>query len=187
MSREVAALPRLYTDRSFDTYQPRTDSQRQALASMRDLARGAIRHAALLGKPGVGKTHLAAAAATEWARHHQMRAEWVNVPQLLVDLRSEYGTDDFETRALVRTLRKTRGLVVLDDLGREKASDWTSEMVYTLINARYEDLLPTCATTNLTPDELVANGYWPAFSRLAEDGALIRVDAPDERIRRKVA
>lgn len=184
MSREVAALPTLYVGRTFDGYIPRTDGQRQALEAMRRLVTGENRHVALLGKPGVGKTHLAAAAATEWAQRTGIRAEWVNVPELLVDLRAEYGTDDFETRALVRTLRKSKGLLVLDDLGREKATDWTSEMVYTLVNARYESLLPTCATTNLTPDELVANGYWPAVSRLAEDGALVRVDGPDARIRK---
>jgi DNA replication protein DnaC len=184
MSREVAALPRLYVDRTFDGYRPITDSQRQALAAMRSLADGSLRNVALLGKPGVGKSHLASAAATAWAQRTGMRAEWVNVPQLLVDLRAEYGTEDHETRGLVRMLRGSKGLVVLDDLGREKASDWTSELVYTLVNARYESLLPTCATTNLTPDELVANGYWPAISRLAEDGALVRVEGSDHRIRR---
>lgn len=184
MSREVAALPRLYQDRNLDGYQPHTRSQTEALEACERLVTGAIRNVALLGKPGVGKSHLAAGTATAWAKRHGIRAEWVNVPQLLVDLRAEYGTDDFETRALVRTLRKSQGLVVLDDLGREKSSDWTSEMVYTLVNARYEAMLPTFATTNLTPDELVANGYWPALSRLAEDGALVRVEGPDNRIRR---
>ena len=187
MTREVAALPARYADRTFDTYQPRTPSQTEALDTMRRLAEGTIRNAAILGKPGVGKSHLAAATATAWSRRTGVRAEWVNVPQLLVDLRSEYGTDDFETRALVRTLRASKGLVILDDLGREKASDWTSEMVYTLVNARYEALLPTAATTNLTPDELVTNGYWPALSRLAEDGALVRIEAPDHRTRRPAA
>lgn len=184
MSREVAALPRLYLDRSFDDYTPATDSQRKALAAAQGLAAGTIRNLALLGKPGVGKSHLAAATATAWAQRTGIRSEWVNVPQLLVDLRAEFGTEDHETRALVRTLRNSKGLVVLDDIGREKASDWTSEMVYTLVNARYESLLPTFATTNLTPDELVANGYWPAISRLAEDGALVKVEGSDHRIRR---
>lgn len=184
MSREVAALPRLYQDRSFEDYTPATDAQRKALAAMRGLADGTLRNVALLGKPGVGKSHLAAAAATAWTRRTLIRSEWVNVPQLLVDLRAEFGTEDHEARALVRTLRASKGLVILDDIGREKASDWTSEMVYTLVNARYEALLPTCATTNLTPDELVANGYWPAISRLAEDGALVKVEGSDHRIRR---
>jgi DNA replication protein DnaC len=184
MSREVAALPRLYQDRTFETFTPTTDGQRAALDASQKCAAGTLRNVALLGKPGVGKSHLASATGTAWAQRTGVRAEWVNVPQLLVDLRAEYGTDDYEARALVRMLRKSTGLVILDDLGREKASDWTSEMIYTLVNARYEELLPTFATTNLTPDELVANGYWPAVSRLAEDGALVRVDGSDHRIRR---
>ena len=55
MSREVAALPRLYQDRSFDDYTPATDAQRKALAAMQGLADGTLRNVALLGKPGVGK------------------------------------------------------------------------------------------------------------------------------------
>ena len=43
MSREVAALPRLYQDRSFDDYTPATDAQRKALAAMQGLADGTLR------------------------------------------------------------------------------------------------------------------------------------------------
>lgn len=107
---------------------------------------------------------------------------WVNVPALLTDLRSEFGATDRPIEDWVRELRESRGVVVLDDLGREKVSDWTGELVYTLVNARYEAGLPTIATSNLTPEQLRDSGYWPAVSRLAEDGALVAISGPDHRI-----
>jgi DNA replication protein DnaC len=76
------------------------------------------------------------------------------------------------------------GLVVLDDLGREKVTDWTGEVVYTLVNGRYEAMLPTVVTTNLTRSDLAESAYWPAISRLAEDGALVAIEAEDRRLRR---
>ena len=90
--------------------------------------------------------------------------------------------DDRDAAAAVRALRRHPALVVLDDLGREKASDWTGELVYALVNARYENKLPTLVTSNLSPSELVASPYWPAISRLAEDGALVKIEAPDRRL-----
>jgi primosomal protein DnaI len=71
---------------------------------------------------------------------------------------------------------------VLDDLGREKVSEWTGELIYAVVNARYEAGLPSVATSNLSPAELIAVGYWPAMSRLAEDGRIVEVTGPDHRL-----
>ena len=161
----------------------------------------------LAGPTGVGKTHLAAgvvnairvvqnaeyeAAKTataagdgRWPRF-PTPPEWINVADAIVSIRLEFALrpGDRETTQRVVGLRDHDGLLVLDDLGREKASDWTGELVYALVNARYEARLPTLVTTNLTSADLAASPYWPVISRLAEDGQLVRVDAPDRRLRK---
>jgi DNA replication protein DnaC len=162
----------------------------------------------LLGPTGVGKTHLAAgvvnairrrtiaeyeaaktATAASDGRWPQAPrwSEWINVADAIVSIRLEFAlpSRDRETTTRVIGLRDHDGLLVLDDLGREKASDWTGELVYALVNARYEARLPTLVTTNLTSADLAASPYWPAISRLAEDGQLVRVDAPDRRLRKE--
>lgn len=56
------------------------------------------------------------------------------------------------------------------------------------LNARYEARLPTIVTSNLTAEDLAASfPYWPAISRLAEDGTLVKITAPDHRLRRVAA
>lgn len=110
------------------------------------------------------------------------RPMWLNVASTIVALRAEIGADERATAATLETASETGGLVVLDDLGQEKTSDWTSETIYALVNARYESMLPTIVTTNLTGSELATSTYWPVISRLAEDGELVRIEGADHRL-----
>lgn len=111
---------------------------------------------------------------------------WQNVAELVSGLRMDMDRDRDE-RGWGERLEEAlapASLLVLDDLGREKISDWTGELVYSLINGRYEREQSTIATSNMSPAELQASGYWTSISRLAEDGALVEITAPDYRLRK---
>lgn len=181
------AVPPRFQDRTFDGYTPPNADARKALDAAQRIAARRIGSLVLSGPAGVGKTHLAAAAMNTRV------GLWCNVPELLGLLKSQMGMtrrDFFESTwtpatDIAEQLADFPGLVVLDDLGREKVSDWTGEIVYVLINTRYEHNRPTIVTTNLTGAELAASQYWPAISRLAEDGELVRIAAPDHRLERR--
>lgn len=197
-------VPARFSDRTLANYVPATNSQRLALDAALRLAGGEIRNLVLVGPPGVGKSHLAAGVldAIYSGQQHAWRVAiesgavpvprqpvapiWANVAELIVRLRLEldYPLDDRTAASTVLRMQRHPALVVLDDLGREKVSDWTAETVYAVVNARYEALLPTILTSNLTATELQASGYWPAISRLAEDGELVKIEAPDRRLAR---
>lgn len=197
-------VPDRFAYKTLDAFVAANLTQDKALEAARQMVGGAYRSLVLVGPPGVGKTHLAAGivnelvarADAEYTAARDAMGEndpwprvptspmWANVADLIVALRTEMDAplDDRSAAAGIRALRRHQALVVLDDLGREKVTDWTGETVYALVNARYENRLPTLVTSNLTPTDLMASPYWPAVSRLAEDGALVKVDGPDHRI-----
>lgn len=181
MLSTTSTIPARFRDKTLEDYDGTiSPSTAKALAAARRMEAGEIKSLVLIGAAGVGKTHLAAGVM------RRLGGEWQNVAELIVGMRADMDrvADDRQYQWRPNELRRERRLVVLDDLGREKISDWTGETIYSLVNARYEAMLPTLVTSNLTPEQLVANGYWPAISRLAEDGVLVRVEAPDRRLAR---
>lgn len=45
-------------------------------------------------------------------------------------------------------------LLIIDDLGKERPSEWTLEKLFTIINNRYENNLPVVITTNYNIERL---------------------------------
>ena len=75
-------------------------------------------------------------------------------------------------------------LLILDDLGVERKTEYMQEMVYKIVNARYVAGAPVIVTTNLTPDELTKTadiGYTRTYDRLLEKCLPIKVDGPSRR------
>ena len=75
-------------------------------------------------------------------------------------------------------------LLILDDLGVERKTEYMQEMVYKIVNARYVAGAPVIVTTNLTPDELTKAddmGYARTYDRLLEKCLPINVDGRSRR------
>lgn len=75
-------------------------------------------------------------------------------------------------------------LLILDDLGVERKSEYMQEMVYKIVNARYVAGAPVIVTTNLTTDELTKTadiGYARTYDRLLEKCLPIKVDGRSRR------
>lgn len=173
-------IPKRYGDRTFETFQRLPGAAATAYDAAWEAGKDR-RSLVLVGRPGVGKTHLAAAIGNR----EPMGGEWCNVPELINLSRQDIRTGENEGGRWAKELATEPGFVVLDDLGREKVSEWTGELVYVLVNRRYEAMLPTIITSNLTIAELGANGYAPVLSRLSEEGRLVELaSASDYRTRR---
>lgn len=75
-------------------------------------------------------------------------------------------------------------LLILDDLGVERKSEYMQEMVYKIVNARYVAGAPVIVTTNMTPDELTRTaelGYRRTYDRLIERCLPINVTGKSRR------
>lgn len=94
----------------------------------------------LTGDIGTGKTH-AAYALGNWAvaQGHWVQA-W-NVADLLDDMRPDHDADAYKRASTCR-------LLILDDLGTGRVTDWAKEQMARLVNARVNARLATIITTN---------------------------------------
>lgn len=131
----------------------------------------------LLGPTGTGKTHQAYAAAR--VALTARKATWLatTATDMFATLRPRTGVD---TEAVMDRYRNTM-LLLIDDVGVAKQSEWVEEVTYRVLNGRYEQMRPTVITSNLVlPDLKHALGDRVA-SRLAETSVRIVLDGPDRR------
>lgn len=102
----------------------------------------------ITGTTGTGKTHQAYGALRRIAASGPHRYELIATTSadMYGELRPTGTAGAAEHR--LRRLCDVR-LLLLDDLGSAKASEWTEEITYRLINHRYNHCLPTIFTSNL--------------------------------------
>lgn len=107
----------------------------------------------LIGEPGCGKSHLAAAIGN----HRLKQGHFVSfavVPDLLDHLRATFNPKAGISYDVRFEAYKTVGLLILDDLGTERGTPFANEKIYQLINHRYNWQLPLVITSNDLPTDL---------------------------------
>lgn len=194
-----AGVPDRYVERTFANWRvrPGTEAAYAAAVEWAGLPLDSDRGLVLFGPPGTGKSHLAVAALRTRleraettpaiephdivGRARHLHADYVVVPLMLDRLRSAIRHPGNPTEDWFAHLRDTCSLLVLDDLGREKLTDWADERLYVLIESRYGRRLPTVATSNLDPAQMSAAGYSALVSRLTETCDFAAVRATDYR------
>lgn len=106
------------------------------------------------GNVGTGKTYLAACIANKIIEDYQIRVKMRNIPQIINDI--EKGGFDIDKNDYYRRLSSV-SLLILDDFGIERNTEYINEMVYQIINTRYESKKPTIISTNI-PLGVIMNG-----------------------------
>ncbi|MFI1814416.1 ATP-binding protein [Streptomyces sp. NPDC020422] len=137
----------------------------------------------IVGPTGTGKTHQAYGAIRSLLTAGvRLRWEAVTAADLYARLRPRPGFDsERDLQSLMRC-----PLLLLDDLGAAKTSEWTEELTYRLINHRYEHLRPTLITSNLTTDVLRAALGDRVASRLAQMTERVTLEGEDRRRQKPV-
>jgi DNA replication protein DnaC len=132
----------------------------------------------ILGPTGTGKTHQAfGAIRTLAARGVTPGWHASTAPGLFAGLRPREGTDaEGEYRKIADV-----PLLLLDDLGAAKGSEWTEEILYRLVNDRYEAMLPGLFTSNVPAPQLRDVLGARVASRLAEMCQQVALRGPDRR------
>ncbi len=157
-----ARIPRRYRHCDFSNFRDYNESLARAKARALKLADAfpvVERGLFLEGNPGVGKTHLAVAVLRHVVASTSARALFYDTRDLLRVIRSTY--DPVVRTTEIEVLRPVMeaDLLVLDDLGAEKTSEWVEETLNLIVNTRYNERRITVFTSNHPdiPDETDPN------------------------------
>jgi DNA replication protein DnaC len=138
----------------------------------------------MAGVVGAGKTHQAYGAVRRLVQSGVgVRWRATTAADLYADLRPRPGVDSERELAAVSRCP----LLIIDDLGAAKASEWVEEVTYRLINRRYNHMLPTLVTTNLAIKDLRAYLGDRVTSRLAQMTTRVEFEPVDRRRHRAAA
>jgi DNA replication protein DnaC len=142
----------------------------------------------LIGPPGIGKTHIAVSVLKDVISRTGARGLYYDTRALLRDIRSTYNPVlNAAEMDVIRPVMEAE-LLVLDDLGAERLTDWVEETMSLIVNTRYNERRLTIFTSNYEdiPDEgemhslLVRVGF-RLHSRLREMCEFLEYDGPDYR------
>lgn len=165
--RDIAQLGR-YSDSTLDTFQPRVGTEK-ALWECKRLAAEFPREAGILlfGAYGNGKSRLVAAVANALITKGYI-CLFRNVPRLFAEIKQTFDTNAPIREWRVMELLKKADLLILDDLGAHKWTEWREDTLYAIIDDRYSAQKPIIATTNCNLDDLEDRIGGRSFDRLKE-------------------
>ena len=133
-----------------------------------------------VGEVGRGKTHLALGIGWEWINNRRRMARYWQVSELLDAMRQEYDNPPRDSYGHIQKgvfeQCKGAGLLILDDLGVEKSTEWAVDKLDTLINHRWLEEKLTVFTTNLEPSQLQ-----PRIRSRLKEGVVVTLDGVDYR------
>jgi DNA replication protein DnaC len=152
-----ARVPVRYARCELANFEHDMDSQREAWRKARafvDQFPVVDKGLVLFGPNGVGKTHLAVGILKEVIRAKGARAFFFETRELLRFVRDTYNRSVAETEMEVLGPVLHADVLVLDDLGAERTSEWVQETLGLVVNTRYNARRPTIFTSNLvdSPD-----------------------------------
>lgn len=158
----AANIPARYqhcTIANFTAYNEKLEQAARAAARIAEDFPAVSKGLFLEGQPGVGKTHLAVAVLKQIVQTTGARGLFYDTRDLLRVIRSTYDASIRTTELEILRPVMTCDLLVLDDLGAEKTSEWVEETMNLIVNTRYNERRLTVFTSNYPdiPDETEPN------------------------------
>ncbi|MSS70819.1 MAG: AAA family ATPase [Candidatus Latescibacteria bacterium] len=138
----------------------------------------------LWGSPGNGKTMLSCILLNELMFQFTMPGKFLDLSlQYFEKLRNTYneGSDRYGQSWNILETLSTIPCLVIDDFGVQRNTEWEQEMLYNLVDARYEHERLTMVTTNKPFEEIRELHGGRIYSRLLEMCEIIQVEASDYR------
>lgn len=143
--RMLEAIPAKYLTKTFADYEQTEDNRRAVMLAGQFIEQGG-KSLYFYGGVGTGKTFLATLIAKEMIR----KGEYVvfgSVPGLLDELKQTFNDPQASGEVVLRRFIQC-DLLILDDIGVGKLSDWNVGILYQIIDGRDKGKKPTVFTSN---------------------------------------
>lgn len=189
---ERARIPKRYEHCSFESYHTDFPSADASLFPAQRMAQGFVddylatrdAHGLLLtGSIGVGKTHLAVSILRALIVEKGARGLFCDYRELLKEIQHSYNPQVATTELDILRPVFEAEVLVLDELGAAKPTDWVWDTVAHVLNTRYNDRRTTIITTNYA--DAPPGGVATAAQRAAREETL--GDRIGERMRSRLA
>ena len=171
----AAGIPERFHDRTLDSYNATNAGQRSALefaktyAAEFDGAKKTGRSAIFCGKPGTGKTHLSVGIGL-----HAMTLGnlvlFTTVQRAVRRVKDSWRKDSEESETQAIEMLVEPDLLILDEIGVQFGSEFEKNLMFDILNERYEKSRPSLLLSNLTATEIKSFLGERVYDRLREDG-----------------
>ena len=172
----------LLQDMSFDTHKGQSNAFSISKEYAESFDLNSKQGLYFYGRAGSGKTHLACAIIKHIIQTKLLPVIFVQSIDLLLQLR-EFDKNKTELEMIERFTKIT--LLIIDDFGTEKLTDWAQQVFYKIINDRLLTQKPIIFTTNYSLQELENRLGERIASRIASMCKVIKMQDVNHRLERK--
>jgi len=183
-----ACIPERFQTRTLDSFSAQTPEQIRALTFATEYAAkfsDAIktgRCAIFVGGPGTGKTHLAVGIGLRVMGAENRTVLFTTVMRAVRRVKDSWSRESDETETQAIAAMAHPDLLILDEVGVQFGSEFEQNIMFDLMNERYERRRPTILLSNLPTDQLIKYIGARVFDRMREDGGtVVAFDWPSHR------
>lgn len=134
----------------------------------------------LWGTYGNGKSHLAGSVAN-FLNQQDYIVIYQNVPDLLEKIRATFSKNNQDSESDILKHLNTCDLLILDDIGAEKVTDWVQDVLFRIVDGRYRKKKPIMYTSNLKPSLLADKVGERIYDRMNETSLAVENKATSYR------
>lgn len=152
------------------------------------------------GPSGTGKTHFLCACIRHVIEEKMNKGkeeafippnrnpiEFLSVPEFMLQIKQSYEKNAKLSEADILNRYSSVELLALDDLGVERVSDWSIQMLYLLIDRRSREMKQTLISSNLSLSEIADKLDDRIASRIAGMCEALKFQGEDKRLAKKAA
>ena len=143
----------------------------EALEDCRRLVLGSSGMVAITGERGTGKTQIAVEIMKQWTAVGKS-ALFTNALDFFIEIKGCYRKDGASERDVINSFRKP-ALLVIDEIGKRGETDWENNMLFLLLNHRYNDMKATILIDNNSAADFTRSIGPSIASRMQECGGII--------------